>query len=468
MLSERYLKTEKNLIGEIWQTSQIQENMLILADEIGSRFPGTFSERQAQEYLVNKLKEYGYKNTRAIPFTYYGWKRGQVTLEMKEPKTREFNAISLAMSPGGTVDAEVINLGTGSPEEFENIGPTDVKGKIVLCSSATSPAGKRVHRRTKYGYAVSYGAVGFIFMNHNPGQLTPTGSLRPSYRMGGEIPGIGVSLETGLLMLRLAKGNPLRVSFSDESRVVPDTESANIVAELPGRTDEWIVVGGHYDGHDIAHGAMDNLSGAAVTLELARILKPYQGKFKRGIRFICFACEEIGVTGSTCYVADHLDQTESTSIMVNLELGGLAYADGMKHAAFTVYQPPEMIEWIEDFLEDVSYPTSVRAGMSAASDHWPFVMQGIPAIYMHEEPSMRQLVQGRGWGHTTADYMDKVDPRNLQEGAMLMVRLLLRLATQRKKIAKHTPLKKIVKSLEESGMRKTLEIQLKWHPDVPR
>ncbi|MFA9437403.1 MAG: M20/M25/M40 family metallo-hydrolase [Candidatus Bathyarchaeota archaeon] len=468
MLTERYLKTEKDLIGEIWQTSQIYENMLILADDIGSRFPGTPSEKQAQEYLVKKLKEYGYENARAIPFTYFGWKRGAVTIEMKEPVKREFNAISLAMSPGGNVDAEVVDLGTGSPEEFEAVVPADVKGKIVLCNSATSSTGKRVHRRTKYGYAVKYGAVGFIFMNHNPGQLAPTGSLRPSYRMGGEIPGIGVSLETGKLMQRLAKGKPLRVKFSDASKVKPDSVSANIVAELPGRTDEWIVVGGHYDGHDIAQGAMDNLSGIAVTMELARVLKPYEGKFRRGIRFICFACEEIGVTGSTCYVADHLDQTESTAIMVNLELGGLAYTDGMKHAAFTVYQPPAMRQWIEEFLEEVAYPTSIRAGMSAASDHWPFVMQGIPAIYMHEEPSMRQLVQGRGWGHTTADYMDKVDPRNLQEGTMLMARLLLRLATQRKKIAKHTPLKKIVKSLEKSGMRKTLEVQLKWHPESPR
>ncbi len=185
MLTERYLKAERDLIGEIWQTSQIHENMLILADEIGSRFPGTESEKEAQEYLVDKLKEYGYEDARAVPFKYYGWKRGSVTLEMKEPKAREFNAISLAMSPGGDVDAEVINLGTGSPEEFEAVGPADVKGKIVLCSSATSPTGKRVHRRTKYGYAVKYGAVVFIFMNHNPGQLAPTGSLRPSYRMGG-------------------------------------------------------------------------------------------------------------------------------------------------------------------------------------------------------------------------------------------------------------------------------------------
>ncbi|MBA7627616.1 Aminopeptidase YwaD [subsurface metagenome] len=468
MLNERHLKTERDLIGEIWQTSEIHKNMLILADEIGSRFAGTPSEKQAQEYMVDKLKEYGYENARAVPFKYYGWRRGPATLEMTEPVKREFETISLAMSPGGTVEADMVNLGTGSPEEFEAVDPEDVKDKIVLCSSATSPAGRRVHRRTKYGYAVKYGAVGFIFMNHNPGQLVPTGSLRPSYRMGGEIPGIGVSLETGSLMQRLAGDKPLRVKFTDESEVVPDSESANIVAELPGRSDEWIVVGGHYDGHDIAQGAMDNLSGTAVTMELARVLKPYEGKFKRGIRFILFGCEEIGVTGSTSYVADHLDQMKKTAIMVNLELGGLAYTDGMKHAAFTVYQPPEMKRWIEEFLKEVAYPTSIRTGMSAASDHWPFVMQGVPAIYMHEEPSMRQLVQGRGWGHTTADYMDKVDPRNLQEGTMLMARLLLRLATQRKRIAKHTSLTKIVRHLERTGMRKTLEIQLKWHPESPR
>jgi Zn-dependent M28 family amino/carboxypeptidase len=468
MLNERYLKTEKDLIGETWQNTEIYKNMLILADEIGSRFPGTRSEKLAQKYLVNKFKEYGYENSQAIPFKYYGWKRGSVIFEITEPVNRKLEAISLAMSPGGTVEAEVINLGTGSPAEFKAVDPLDVKGKIVLCSSATSPEGKRIHRRTKYGYAVKYGAVGFIFMNHNPGQLAPTGSLRPSYRMGGEIPGVGVSLETGSLLLRLAKLKQLKVRFSDKSKIVPDSVSANIMAELSGKTDEWIVVGGHYDGHDISQGAMDNLSGVAVILELARIMKPYEGWFKRGIRFICFGCEEIGVTGSTCYVADNLDQINKTAIMVNLELGGLSYINGMKHAAFTVYQPPELKQWIKEFLVEISYPTSINIEMSAASDHWPFVMQGIPSIYMHEEPSMRQLVQGRGWGHTSADYMDKVDPRNLQEGTMLMARLLLRLATQRKKIANHTPIEKIVKYLEAIGMKETLEIQLKWHPMSPK
>jgi len=469
MSDDRFLSVEKDLIGDIWQSGEIHENMLFMADEIGSRFAGTPSERKAQRYMVRKLKEYGYENARAEPFTYHGWKRGPVRLEMIEPVRRRFEAIALAMSPGGEVEGEVVDLGTGSPEEFESVDPKDLEGKMVLCSSATSPSGKRVHRRTKYGYAVEYGATGFIFMNHNPGQLPPTGSLRPAYKMGGEIPGVGVSLETGTLMLRLSKGRHMRVRLTDGSRVIPGSTSANIVADLPGsaKREEWIVVGGHYDGHDISEGAMDNLSGTAVTMELARALKK-QGEFDRSIRFVCFACEEIGVTGSTCYVADHLDEMRDTAIMVNLELGGLAYREGTQHAAFTVYQPPELKDYLKGFIEEIGYPTPVLEGTSAASDHWPFYMQGVPTIYMHSEPSMQELVVGRGWGHTSADTMDKVDTRNLQEGAMVLARLLIRLANEEGKIANHTPLDKIVEHLERTGMRKTLEVEKKWHPQTVR
>jgi hypothetical protein len=64
--------------------------------------------------------------------------------------------------------------------------------------------------------------------------------------------------------------------------------------------------------------------------------------------------------------------------------------------------------------------------------------------------------------------MDKVDHRNLQEGAMVATRLLLRLADQEEKLAKHTPLKKIIEHLEKNTMKKILEIQKKWHPQSVR
>ncbi|KON30367.1 hypothetical protein AC482_04025 [miscellaneous Crenarchaeota group-15 archaeon DG-45] len=470
MLSEDLLDVERDVIGDIWQNSEIHENMLYMADQLGSRFPGTESEKMAQEYMLEKLREYGYGDARTEEFTYHGWSRGPVTLDMIEPLEREFPAISLALSPGGTVEGEVVDLGSGSPGEFESVGREAVEGRIVLCSSATSPSGERVHRRTKYGYAVELGAIGFIFMNHNPGQLPPTGSLRPAYRMGGEIPGIGVSLETGTLMLRLTKDEPFRARIVDESRVVPGSVSANIVAELPGssKRDEWIVVGGHYDGHDIAQGAMDNLSGAAVALEAARALGGYGGLFKRSIRFICFGCEEIGVTGSTCYVDQHRDEMGEVAIMINLELGGLADRDGTQHAAFTVYQPPELEEALEALGDEIRYSLTISREFSAASDHWPFYLRGVPTIYMHAEPSPLQLIVGRGWGHTSADTMDKVDPRNLQEGAMVLARLLIRLANQEGRIAEHTPQANIIRRLEETGMRRVLEIEKKWHPNNVR
>jgi hypothetical protein len=469
-LDKKLLEVERDIVGDIWQSGEMRENHYYMADEIGSRFAGTKSEKRAQEHMVAKLKEYGYGNTLAEPFKYFGWKRGPASLEVTEPYQREFPVISLAISPGGKVEGEVIDLGTGSPEEFEAIDPAEVKGKIVLCSSATSPAGKRVHRRTKYGYAVEYGAVGFIFTNHNPGQLPPTGSLRPSYRLGGEIPGVGISLEYGSLMRRLAKGRTLKGKITNESEIVPDTESANIICELPGssKKDEWIVVGGHYDGHDIAQGAMDNLSGTVVTMELARALKKYEGKFKRSIRFICFACEEIGVTGSTCYVDLHKDEMKDVAIMLNLELGGLANKEGTQHVAFNVFQPPELRGTLEEFGEEIGYPMTVSTRTHAASDHWPFYMRGVPTATMGAEPSPRQLIVGRGWGHTKADTMDKVDPRNMQEGAMVAARLVLRLANQEGKIAEHTPLEEIIDRLEEKGMKKTLEIQKKWHPNSTR
>jgi Zn-dependent M28 family amino/carboxypeptidase len=159
---------------------------------------------------------------------------------------------------------------------------------------------------------------------------------------------------------------------------------------------------------------------------------------------------------------------KNVAVMLNLELGGLAYRNGTKHLAFEVYQPPELEDALKGFTEEIGYPTTVKKGATAASDHWPFYMQGVPTIYAAAEPSLMRLVIGRGWGHTSADTMDKVDHRNLQEGAMVVARLLLRMANQTKRVARRTPLKNILKHLEKTGMKKNLEMEKKWHPHSVR
>jgi Iap family predicted aminopeptidase len=405
-LTQRFKTIERNVIGDLWQESTILNNMRFLADEVGSRFAGTLSETRAQGYIIDQFHNYGYTDAKTHEFTYFGWRRGTVALEMLTPKSRSLSAIALALSPGGEIEGEVVNIGTGSPEEFRAKHSIDLQDRIVLCSSAT--------------YAVDHGAKGFIFMNHNPGQLSPTGSLRPAHKMGGEIPGIG------------------------------------------GQATEWIIVGGHYDGHDIAQGAMDNLSAIAVILEVAKHLQKYKNRFRRNIQFIAFGCEELGVTGSTRYVEQHPNQLKHIALMINLELGGLAYAKGTQHVAFTIHQPPQLMTSLQHFSSIIQYPLHLEEKITTASDHWPFYLQGIPTISMHAEPSIERQIVGRGWGHTTADTMDKVDPRNLQEGAMILARLIIRLANEKQTLGDHTPITDVEQHLVTSGMKPILELQRQW------
>ena len=51
---------------------------------------------------------------------------------------------------------------------------------------------------------------------------------------------------------------------------------------------------------------------------------------------------------------------------------------------------------------------------------------------------------------------------------MVIARLVLRLANQEEKIADHTPLEEIITRLEKAGMKRTLEVQRKWHPHTTR
>ena len=82
----------------------------------------------------------------------------------------------------------------------------------------------------------------------------------------------------------------------------------NVLAYLPGKTDEYVIIGAHYDhlgrGNSdslapsmigkIHPGADDNASGTAGVLELARLLAPQKGQLQRGILFASFAGEELG------------------------------------------------------------------------------------------------------------------------------------------------------------------------------
>src|SRR5205814_8898392 len=70
-----------------------------------------------------------------------------------------------------------------------------------------------------------------------------------------------------------------------------------LIADLPGQRSDWVVVSAHIDGHPHGESAIDNATGVAVALGLARLLAPQVGKCPRGLRICLFSAEAWGLVG---------------------------------------------------------------------------------------------------------------------------------------------------------------------------
>jgi hypothetical protein len=109
----------------------------------------------------------------------------------------------------------------------------------------------------------------------------------------------------------------------------------NVAAYLPGQTDEYVIVGAHYDHVGLGEqysmspglsgtvhpGADDNASGVAALLGIADSLA-HRPKPRRGVLFLAFAGEELGLLGSSHYVNQPLLPLQSAVAMLNMDMIG--------------------------------------------------------------------------------------------------------------------------------------------------
>jgi Zn-dependent M28 family amino/carboxypeptidase len=199
--------------------------------------------------------------------------------------------------------------------------------------------------------------------------------------------------------------------------------SWNIIGDLPGngRSDELVMMGCHYDGHDISQGAGDPASGAVAVLEAARALALYAGDLPCTVRFALWGVEEIGLIGSTQYVANHADELGQIRFYLNLDSAGV-----------TPYKDIQLNQWedlspvFEAWSTEMARDFRVGQSVNAFSDHYPFLMAGVPTGGVGGV--RRPETGGRGYGHTHYDTLDKVEMRGLREAAVFAARLALRIA----------------------------------------
>src|SRR5580704_11777827 len=167
----------------------------------------------------------------------------------------------------------------------------------------------------------------------------------------------------------------------------------NVVAYLPGETSEYIVIGAHYDHLGLGEqfsmapslagtvhpGADDNASGTAGVIELARWFSR-EPKHQRGILFLTFAGEELGLLGSSYYVNHPLLPLQNAVAMINMDMIGRirdrkVYVGGVGTGT-TFADLLKQLTPKHDFEADVTE----RAGYGS-SDHTSFTTKQVPVLF---------------------------------------------------------------------------------------
>ena len=405
-------------IGETFTSDAGWDHLETLVD-IGNRMAGSAGERRAAEATRDALADVGARDAHTEEFAIQGWTRGSSAVSAGET-TQE--SIALPRSPAGEATGELVDVGHGLPEDFE----TDLSGAVVLAASdMPSWFGRYVHRREKYYRAVEAGAAAFVYRNHVPGCLPPTGSVGTEEAPIGEIPAVGVSKEVGDRLSRRFEGEAVTVSVDAD---VHEATSQNVHADLGPDTDEEILLMSHVDAHDIAEGAADNGAGTAMVVEVARALARRESDLDTRVHCITYGAEEVGLVGSH-HDADRRNHDDIKAIVNN---DGVVRSRTLRCHAHGF---DDLLAAAERVGDRMAHPVDATPELNPHSDHWPYVQWGVPGYHVRTDTGDR----GRGWGHTHADTLDKLEVRNLREQAILVTELVADLAGDETTVARREP-----------------------------
>ncbi len=423
--------------GEVYSASETNETLRYLCDEIGGRLSGTNGCDRALDYAEKLFKEYGLSGIRQETYEFPGWFRGAFRCEVTSPRPLAMHALALAntpSTPAGGVEAEVIDALHGNPVELDRLGSA-LAGKFALVLDEPMPGGRWMHRSEIMKELAKRGAAGMLFQSTEPGQLPMTGTC---WNRGvSPIPGAGISKEDGEWIKRaLARGEKVavRVEMTNETR---PARSANVVGEIPGTGDEFVIVGGHIDSWDIAQGAVDNATGSAVVLEAARALAKAGIRPRATIRFVLFTGEESGLYGSNAYAAAHEAELPRCRAMINCDMEGAPL--GLRVMGHEETRP-----FFEELLAAIpglalTAPLSFRPGIHG--DQQAFLLRGVPAL----SPSSHLEEASVRYYHTAGDTYDKADPKPLSACAAFVAAVALEIAW---------PEQRPIESLDEAGVEK--------------
>lgn len=406
----------RNILGAVAADAQMWRDFNAICD-CGGRLAGSTSEKRALELTLTLLREIDRASARSESVPYAGWNSRECSLRVltSDRALACKPLLGSQSTPPAGLAAEVIDLGRGTPGQFEQHA-RDVPGRIVLVRHEYPFAAGHLHRRRKYGWAMERGAAAFIIASPFPGGGVVSGSSG----RGGEhgIPAVATDYESAALLAAHDGRLPqARLTVHGED-FAAETEVTLI--EIAGQTSQWVVVSAHLDGHDLAESALDNATGMAVALTVARALAPFVAQCRRGLRVCLFSAEEWALAGSGAYLG-RMSKAERGAIALNINLDTVGGDTGL---TALVSEFAGLERFVQAAAAASGVPLGVYRPMMPNSDHYNFARHGIPALRLvagfdAPQSNVRHIL-------TPADTRDKVAPAELKNAARLTAALAWR------------------------------------------
>lgn len=393
---------DRKVISRI-DSERIYKDIHYLSEILGPRVTGTEAEKQAAQFIKERLESYGYKvetQEFKIPDQMMG------SLKTADGKQIDMNvAAGSAATPKEGLTLPLYDAKLGKAEDFT----ADAAGKIALISRGELTFADKVAN------AVAAGAAGVIIYDNvdQPGPLNPS--------IGGEttVPVAGISKASGEALRNdiLAQGKTVTLTVEK----LGSATSKNIIATRTpdkGSNHDIVHVSAHFDSVPFAPGANDNASGTSVALELARVLKSYP--IDKELRFVFVGAEEIGLVGSEYYVSQ-LSQNELKRSIANFNMD-MVGTDWDKATAIFM----NAVDGKANIVSDTALATAKRIGTPSelilyqrgSSDHVSFHDAGIPAInFIRREPGTANL---EPYYHTPQDTIEHISKERLKEAGDLV------------------------------------------------
>ncbi len=469
--------------------AKVMDTLWNLTDRYGPRLTNSSQFRAAGDWAVGQLKEWGLSNvalekwstaelpTGPIP----GWQVTGYSGAMVEPSWMPIIGMPVAWTAGtnGPLTAVAVLAPIATAADFEKF-KGKLKGKIVLTSAipdlplpvtapasrytpeqlndmaaelipvparnlgapatpVLTPAERREFAEKQRKFLIDEGALLTVqaTARGETGLLFGGGASRTG-DVTHNLPQVSITAENYTRIARLLQHEvPVQLSFDIKTEFTPNTESFNVVAEIPGaaKPQEVVMVGAHFDSWHYGTGATDNAAGSAVAMEVMRILKSLNLKMDRTVRLGLWSGEEEGLYGSAAYVKAHFaDPAVMKPTAEHANLSGYFNIDNGTGRIRGVYlQGNEMMrpvfeQWFAA-LKDLT-PGIITIRNTTGTDHLSFDAVGLPGFQFVQDP----LDYDSRTHHSNMDVYDRVQAADLEQMAIVEAMFVYNAATRTDKL----------------------------------